>query len=560
MYYRKNHYLHLVLLLVIFLTACKHKQPVKEKEIVINPVDMNTYVQQNIKQLLADTTNNKGILTDSMNVQFLPVVKFYYEKNEGVPVWSNTEKWNPSADTLVEYLNSASYDGLFKADYNYDQLVSIKNMMTNDSVKLTDAVQWAKAELIFTGAFMHLIQDLKQGRLQPDSLSFKHDERNYNKYFAANLDKLKNGQSFSTIINPLQPTINGYTSLKKGIKKFVDSMDNKTYTYLNYPYKDSVGFVKKLQKRLSESGIKTVPSPDTTQLQAAIKKYQGNKGIKANGKVSAALVRAMNLTDREKFNRIAITLDRYKLLPVKMPEKYILVNLPAYNLKVWDADSVVIESKIICGKPATPTPLITSAISDIIIYPTWTIPASIIKKDILPGLKRSTDYLARKGFSLLNNKGEVIDPATVNWSKYSKEIPYKVRQGSGDDNALGVIKFNFSNPFSVYLHDTNQRYLFKNAVRSISHGCVRVQEWQKLAFYLIRNDSLHSKQPDLLHYNTDSVTNWIALKEWHRIDVKNKFPLFIRYFGCELVNGSIKFYDDIYGEDKLMREKYFAEK
>ena len=124
-----------------------------------------------------------------------------------------------------------------------------------------------------------------------------------------------------------------------------------------------------------------------------------------------------------------------------MPEKYIWVNLPAYYLKVWDADTLVMESKIICGKPATPTPLITSAITNMITYPTWTIPNSIIKKDILPGLQRSSNYLARKGYSLLNNKGEEIDPSTVNWSKYTKGIPYKVQQGSGDDKREAAGRF-----------------------------------------------------------------------------------------------------------------------
>lgn len=560
MYYLKNAKLHLAVQFLILLIACHHNPLPKEKEIVTNPASMDTYVQDNIKQLVAAAEDNNGIIDDSLRMQFLPVVKYYYEQKEYTPVWSSTEKWNSAADSLLQYLDNAAYDGLFKADYNYAKLTSIKNTINIDSVKRMDAVVWAKAELMFTDAFMHLIQDLKQGRLQADSFSLKHNEKNYKKYFADNLDKLKSGQSLKNITDSLQPTIKGYSLLKQGIKNFVDSMDTKTYTYLYYPYKDSIAFVKKLQKRLSETGINITAAPDSTQLQAAIKKYQSNKKIKADGKISATLVRILNNTDREKFNRIAITLDRYKQLPAKMPEKYIWVNLPAYYLKVWDADTLVMESKIICGKPATPTPLITSAITNMITYPTWTIPNSIIKKDILPGLQRSSNYLARKGYSLLNNKGEEIDPSTVNWSKYTKGIPYKVQQGSGDDNALGVIKFNFSNPYSVYLHDTNQRYLFKNSVRSLSHGCVRVQEWQKLAFYLARNDSINSPQPDALHYNTDSISNWIAMKQWHRIDVKNKFPLFIRYFGCELVNGAIKFYDDIYGEDKAMREKYFAGK
>ena len=160
----------------------------------------------------------------------------------------------------------------------------------------------------------------------------------------------------------------------------------------------------------------------------------------------------------------------------------------------------------------------------------------------------------------MNSKGETVNAGDVNWSKYSKGIPYKVMQTSGDNNALGVIKFNFNNPFAVYLHDTNQRYLFKNASRALSHGCVRVQEWEKLAFYIAVNDSTNSTRKDSLKYTADSIRNWIAHKERHRIDVKNHIPLFIRYFSCDGKEGKIIFYDDIYGEDKIMRDKYFANK
>lgn len=552
---------YLILLALLFLfSACHHSASDSKDEIITNPESMDEHVEDNIKQLLTTAGQNNGKLDDSLQISLFPVVNYYYQQNEASPVWSHSEQWNKITDSFLLFLKDAAYNGLYKSDYNYDKLLSLYETLQTDSVKRSHAVVWAMSELLFTSAFMQVIQDIKQGRLLPDSVKMMNEEKYYKDFFAASLDKFKNGQPFNNIIDSMQPAIIDYRLLKQGIKKFVDSMDTKSYTYLNYPARDSAGFVKKLQKRLGESGINTEGHLDSTALKSAIKKYQEKKGIKADGKLSAGLVKLLNLTDKEKFNRIAIALDRYKLLPKNMPKQYIWVNLPAYYLKVVDADTTAFESKIICGKPSTPTPFITSAISDIVIYPTWTIPASIIKKDIIPGMKRNPGYLAHKGFHLVNNKGETVSPSVLNWSKYTNGIPFKVMQGSGDDNALGVIKFNFSNPYSVYLHDTNQRYLFKNSMRSLSHGCVRVQEWQKLAFYLVRNDSMLAKQPELLNYNSDSVMQWISLKEKHRIDVKNKFPLFIRYFGCELVNGKIKFYDDIYNEDKAMREKYFAGK
>jgi len=144
--------------------------------------------------------------------------------------------------------------------------------------------------------------------------------------------------------------------------------------------------------------------------------------------------------------------------------------------------------------------------------------------------------------------------------KYKKGIPWKIIQGSGDDNALGIFKFNFNNPYSVYLHDTNQRYLFQNANRAISHGCVRVQNWQSLAFYIARNDSASAEDGQEISYNTDSIKNWINNKSRKRIMVKKRIPLFIKYFTCEAKDNKVIFYDDIYKEDHFLAQKYFAEK
>lgn len=372
---------------------------------------------------------------------------------------------------------------------------------------------------------------------------------------------------FSELIRTIEPTHQGYLDLKNNLPRFLDSMDRKQYTYVPFPFKandvkDSAFVISKIQKRLKESSCidSATALPDSVKLNAAIKKYQKKKGVKQDGKVSAALVRLMNLTDGERFKRIAVTLDRYKQLPSVMPEKYIWVNLPAYYLYVWDHDSVAIESKIICGKPVTRTPLLYSVISDMVVYPNWTVPPSIITKQLLPKLKNNPYYLSQIGLRLEKVNGDPVNPGTINWNKYKKGIPFKVRQASGDDNALGIMKFNFNNPFSVYLHDTNQRYLFKNAERALSHGCVRVQKWEELAYFIASNDSINAKPDETLRYNADSIKNWLANKQKRRIMVKNGIPLFIAYFSCEVKGEKIRFYDDIYGDDKLMREKYFSDK
>ena len=526
----------------------------------ITPKQKDAPVEEVIEMMLSVTNAKNSRLDDSTRFYALPVLNFHYKASDFKAIWSSDEKWNTIADTLITYLQQCETDGLFKEDYQFAVLQSLKENIDKDSLKRKDARQWARADLLLTDAYVHLLQDLKQGRLQPDSLAWKYKAAKHESFFKVWLYKIINGDSLSSIVKLLQPSLKEYRALKKSIPAFIDSMDKKKYTYLVYPYKDSAAFIKKLVTRLHESGIAAQPvlKLDSAKLSQLIIKYQKAKGLKPSGKLSAPMVQMLNNTDQEKLKRIAITLDKYKHLPAKLPEKYIWVNLPSYKLEVWDKDTMVLESKVIIGKPATPTPYITSEISDMVIYPTWTVPNSIIVKDLLPGLKKNPAYLARKGLGLFNSKGEPVDPLDVNWARYTKGIPYYVRQNSGDNNALGVIKFNFNNPYAVYLHDTNQRYLFKNKSRSLSHGCVRVQDWQKLAFYIVRNDSMHSPQPDTLNFNTDSITSWIAQKELHRVNIRKRIPLFIRYLSCEGLDGKIKFYEDVYGEDKACREKYFA--
>ncbi len=568
-----------MLCLILFSTACNHKKVSDNGYVIAKLSSKDEQVKNEIFNILSKLTISATI--DNTAIDYTAAIKNYYEQTEYMPIWSSNQKIKAAAKKLTTYVENAMLQGLFPADYNDEKIKNVVDILVNDSSNKQPAQKWAEADILLTNTFVGLLKDLKQGRLVSDSVSWKNDTSKYNTYFGAMLEKAKHTNNIDSLLETVQPKHDGYVQLKKGIKKFVDSMDNNNYTYVNYPYnnvKDSIAFIKSLKKRLAESGIEiesidnevreiendTLPhkkiNKDSLALSTAIKTYQRKVGITADGKAGAGLVKRLNSSDKQRFNSIAITLDKYKLLPAKMPERYIWVNLPAYYLKVVDSDTIALQSKIICGKQTTPTPLLTSAITDIVLYPTWTVPTSIITKDMLPGLKRNSNYLARRGLYLLNGKGAKIDAASINWGKYTKGIPYRIQQGSGDGNSLGVIKFNFDNPFSVYLHDTNQRYLFKNGVRCLSHGCVRVQDWQQLANYIIRNDSIHLPKNDSLKCNTDSLKNWMAEKRNRRIDVKNKFPLFIRYFSCELVGDKIKFFDDIYFEDRDLKQKYFATK
>ncbi len=222
-------------------------------------------------------------------------------------------------------------------------------------------------------------------------------------------------------------------------------------------------------------------------------------------------------------------------------------------LKVVDTDTTVFESRIIVGTTKTRTPLLTSQVSNFITYPQWTVPYSIIFKEMLPQIKRNVDYLAKQNLMIVDKNDSIIDPYTIDWSKLNKNrFPYLIKQRQGDDNSLGVLKFNFANKYSVYLHDTNARWMFSQGDRALSHGCVRVKDFQRLANFLVRNDTIK--------YHPDTLKNWIRRQEKHVVSGFPKVPVYIRYFSVEGKDGRIKFYPDIYSEDRILRNRYFADK
>lgn len=568
MFRQKNYaFVFTLLVLCLFILSCNNGDEKEGKKIVTNPEQIDDATGNSIRELVSYALQHAGKIDDTTRLKFTALVNSFYNSNQFKNVWSKKEKWQPLADSLFEYVANAELNGLFAKDYQAGKLGSIKKLLDTDSLKRMDAVIWSKADMLLTDACMHIIKDLKFGRLSNDSAAMSADTTKLAKDLVALQTSLLSQKSLAAFFNSIEPKRKDYHELKSGIKRFIDSMDHKMYTYVVYPYKkgdpkDSVAFIKTLQKRLSESKCISFTNklPDSAQLDSSIRKYQKLKAIKPDGKVSAALVKVLNTSDAERFKRIAVTLDRYKQWPDSMPDRYIWVNLPAFSMQVWDNDTLALESKVICGKPATPTPLLKSVITDMVTYPTWTVPNSIIAKQYLPKLKNNPNYLSRLGLRLINSKGEVISGSSVNWAKYSKGIPYNVVQASGDRNALGVMKFNFNNPYSVYMHDTNERWLFKNSSRANSHGCVRVQEWEKLARYFTYIDSLNLPAGDTLRYTFDSVKTLLSEKKNRRLPVKTPVHVYFTYFSCEGKDGKIKFHDDIYGDDKALREKYFADK
>jgi murein L,D-transpeptidase YcbB/YkuD len=535
-------------------TAEKPEKP-KEKDIVTQPEALNVRIVRNIETTLEFILASDGVLNDSMVFAKDSLVNEIYQKRNFEPVWSTQEKWLPLSDSLVEFIGHAREYGLFPGDYHYRILQNIRTKTIEDTLGRKDAALWSRGELLLTDAFFRMCYDLRKGRLPADSVTLRKDSMNTLAYLSL-FDTLWQNKDVAGLMHALEPRHVAYDSLKAGLQTFLQSAEPlKKYTYVPYPAVNSPGYYNILKQRLFEEGLLDSPFDylDTTSMKLVIGKYQRQKGITETGKLNANTVNSLNNTSWEKFKRIAITLDRYKLLPDSMPTTYIWVNIPAYRMKIVDSGNVALESNVIVGQPKTRTPLLTSNVTNFITYPQWTVPYSIIFGEMLPKIRANPDYLRKQNLMVVDKNDSVMNPDSLNWKKFNKNnFPYLIKQRQGDDNSLGVLKFNFANRYAVYLHDTNARWLFSKETRALSHGCVRIKEFMKLADFLVRYDTIR--------FPPDTLRSWITRQEKHVVSGFPRVPIFIRYFTCEVKNGSIKFYNDVYGEDRVLCQRYFDNK
>jgi L,D-transpeptidase YcbB len=556
MNYRKRSALSFLAgLSLISLLACHDQTRNADKDAVKTPAKMDEPGGVDLKSILQYVANHEDKLNDSTVLQYRRAEESFYDSNGYSLVWSYKQNWRAAADTLFAFIaNSKSY-GLFPSDYHYTSLQFIQRILREDTIARKNLAFWSRADLMLTDAYFSLMKDLKHGRLDYDSVTLRKDSVLPDSLYTGVLSSALQLNHITASLEAMEPRHKGYDSLKAYLGDFLATAHFRKLTWLDYPYMDSTVFYQALTRRLQESGYidSTATTVDTAVLRAAIRQYQTVNKLKITGKVSADLVTMMDNSDWEKFKRIAITLDRYKLLPDSLPQTYVWVNLPSFVLQVVDSDTVVMESKVIVGAPKTRTPLLTSEISNFVTYPQWTVPNSIIFKEMLPAIKRNIDYLRKQNLIVVDDNDSVRDPMTIRWSRLNKNnFPYQLKQREGDDNSLGVMKFNFKNKYDVYLHDTNVRWMFDKTFRALSHGCVRVKEWRKLSMFLIRKDTMR--------YHPDSLQAWIQRQEKHTVYGFARVPIFLRYFSCEGKKGKIVFHDDIYGEDRELRNRYFATK
>jgi murein L,D-transpeptidase YcbB/YkuD len=474
------------------------------------------------------------------------------------PLWIKDEGLTNNGQTLINFIINARSYGLIPEAYNLQKITSQYNKLQLDSLwekERKNPKNWARIDILLTDAFLSITRNLDRGYIPLDSLS-KDATYTAAKYKEALINTRKT-DNLLQILESFEPKSKSYQDLKKLLPNFLSAADfSKKYTFIDYPITNKNKFVAQIIKRSKEENLlaNDVTNLDSIELSNLVKRIQEKKNLEIDGKYGRQLILALNNTDSEKFLKIIINMDRLRRNREEYPNRYLWVNLPSFYLQVFENGETKIESKVIIGKPNTRTPLITSKINQITTYPTWTIPTSIISKEILPNIKKNNNYLNRKGYSIFDASGQKVNPDSVNWSSYEKGIPFKVVQPGGDANSLGIMKFNFPNKYSVYLHDTNQRSLFNNSFRSLSHGCVRVQNWDSLYQYIILSDK-RANDDDIASNGVlvDSVKTWLNAKKRRTVSIVNELPIYIRYYTAASKNGKIEFYEDVYGEDNKIR-------
>ena len=224
------------------------------------------------------------------------------------------------------------------------------------------------------------------------------------------------------------------------------------------------------------------------ELTAAVKRFQARMGLRQTGIVAGATQREMNVPARMRFNQLASSANRLAGLNFPFGERYVAVNLPSTSVEAVENNRVAHRYVAIVGDPGHPSPEISAQVQVVNLNPTWTVPTSIIKKEIIPHMQRDPGYLTRAKIRILDGSGHEVDPRSVNWST-ERAANYTLRQDSGAGNSLGSIRIGMPNKLAVYMHDTPSKRLFGADYRFLSHGCVRVQGVYDLAEWLLQGTS-----------------------------------------------------------------------
>ncbi len=304
--------------------------------------------------------------------------------------------------------------------------------------------------------------------------------------------------------------------------------------------------VPALRQRLTLSGDLDPTAVENdiydSYVEAAVKRFQARHGISADGRPGALTMKALNIPAEQRLSQLKVNLARLRAFDTKRAPRFVVCNIPAAQLEAIENGTVMSRHVAVAGKPDRPSPELNSRIVEINFNPFWTVPVSIVRKDLIPKMQAEPDYLTRYGIRIFDPKNNELTPAQVNW--FSEEaVNYRFKQDPGEKNSLGTIRINFPSAHGVYMHDTPYKNLFGDDVRFDSSGCMRIQNVRDLVVWMLSETSGWSR------IEIDDV-----IKSGERKDAKLKpeVPLHWVYITAwATADGVVQFRDDIYNRDGL---------
>lgn len=302
-----------------------------------------------------------------------------------------------------------------------------------------------------------------------------------------------------------------------------------------------------LRQRLAQSGDLEQASVQSqvfdSFVDAAVRRFQARHGFNQTGLVSGGTLNAMNVSADLRLRQLETNIVRLRSLAGgSLGPRYITTNIPAAQIETVENGVVQTRHTAVVGKVDRQSPVMTSRVSEINFHPFWTVPQSIIRKDLIPKMQVEPNYLTENRIRIYNQAGQEISPQAVNWNSM-EAMNYRFRQDSGDFNSMGTVRINIPNPHGVYMHDTNSKGLFGDDTRFHSSGCIRVQNVRDYVAWILK---------DTPGWTRDKVEE--AFRGGNRIDAKVASPvpvywIYITAWGTP--EGLIQFRDDIYGRDGL---------
>ncbi len=460
-------------------------------------------------------------------------IRIFYRKRNYSYAWFSKDLLIEQAGNLSTRMTNLQTDGIYKQvpyqkalDSLIDE-VNAKPVQTKPSIFL---------ELMLTSQYFVFSKLAFEGMdTSVSNASGWYVPRksiDYNQY----LDSLLKTPAKQLVAN--EPVYRQYELLRIYLRKYktLDSAENWQPILINNKPPapgDSASVITLVKKRLYQ--LEDYKGDTTNrfyekELLTAIKRFQNRLGLIANGLLNKQTMAALNIPLKARIKQILVNMERSRWLPASLTKAYIAVNIPEFQLHVYDGDSLLWSCKVVVGQKVHPTTVFYGQIKYIVFSPYWNIPESIIIAEVLPGIKKDKGYPLKHHLEITgSNNG----------------IPM-VRQKPGPDNSLGLVKFLFPNSYNIYLHDTPSKSLFNESSRVFSHGCIRIEAPAKLANFLLK---------DYKQWNSVKIDSAMESGKQHVVTLKDKVPVFIAYFTAFIDRDNrLNFRKDIYHLDEQLAD------